>query len=293
MRRLTAVRAAACVLLLAVAVPAYAQGPAPVPEGASASVDVVADASASDAVQGSQAQPLPDFIPPVTDEMRQAAFPDADAHRVHDQSINWFALADQLEWESGGSDVNLGWDVKGWVGRDSTRLWFRAEGQRDDGRLADAQSHVFYGRQIARWWDVLIGVRQDFRPGPAQTWAAIGIQGLAPYWFDVEATAYIGASGRTHFRMEAAYELLLTNRLILQPQAEMEIYGKDDPEHFRAAGLATLDTGIRLRYLIRRELAPYLGVVWHQKHGGTAAMARRNGEAVGGARLVAGVRVWM
>ncbi len=285
---LAAVRvAAACMLLLTAASPVQAQEPVPAP------VPAAVPAPSPTPVPDEQPQSLPDFILPVTDEMRQAAFPDVDTHRVHDQSINWFVLADQMEWESGGGDVNLGWDVKGWVGRDRTRIWFRTEGQRDDGRLADAQSHVFYGRQIARWWDVLVGVRQDFRPGPAQTWAAIGIQGLAPYWFDVEATAYVGASGRTHFRVETAYELLLTNRLILQPQAEMEIYGKDDPDHFRAAGLATLDTGIRLRYLIRRELAPYLGVVWHQKYFGTADLARRNGEAVGGARLVAGVRVWM
>lgn len=236
---------------------------------------------------------LPDFIPPVTDEMRQAAFPDVEGHAMRDESINWFLLFDQIEWESGSSDLNLGWDTKGWIGRDRTRLWFRTEGQRDDGRLSDAQSHVFYGRQIARWWDVLVGVRQDFRPGPAQTWLAAGIQGLAPYWFDVEATAYLGAGGRTHFRVETSYELLLTNRLILQPQAEMEIYGKDDLEHFRGAGLATLDTGIRLRYLIRREFAPYVGVVWHKKYFGTADLARANGESVGGARLVAGLRVWM
>jgi copper resistance protein B len=238
-------------------------------------------------------EPLPAFIPPVTDEDRRAAFPDVDGHATHDNAINYFVLVDQLEWEGAAAEQGFGWDTKGWVGRDRDRVWFRTEGQQANGRVNDAQSHVFYGRQISRWWDVLVGVRQDFDPGPAQTWAAVGIQGLAPYWFDVEATAYVGANGRNHYRFETTYEFLLTNRLILQPQAELEIYGKPDLEHERDKGLATLDFGFRLRYLIRRELAPYAGVVWHQKHFGTADLAQANGESTGGARFVAGLRFWM
>ena len=110
--------------------------------------------------------------------------------------------------------------------------YFLVEG----GDLAEAQAHAPYGRAIHRWWDVVAGVRQDFRPGPARTWAAVGVQGLAPYWFEVEATAYIGESGRTHFRFETEYELLLTNRLVLQPLVELEIYGKSDPERGIGAG---------------------------------------------------------
>jgi copper resistance protein B len=237
--------------------------------------------------------PQPDFIPPVTDEDRKAAFPDVDGHATHDNGINYFVLFDQLEWETGTEQAAFGWDTKAWVGRDRDRAWFRTEGQRSDGDVWDAQTHALYGRQIARWWDVLAGVRQDFAPGPVQTWAAFGIQGLAPYWFNVEATAYVGAEGRNHYRLETEYEFLLTNRLVLQPQAEMEIYGKPDLEHDRDKGLATLDFGFRLRYLIRRELAPYVGVVWHQKHFGTADIARANGDSTGGARFVTGLRFWM
>jgi copper resistance protein B len=236
---------------------------------------------------------LPPFIPPATDEDRKAAFPDVDGHPTRDNDINYFVLFDQLEWERGRSDQGFGWDTKGWVGRDRDRVWFRTEGQYADETVVDAQSHVFYGRAISRWWDVVAGIRQDFDPGPAQTWAAVGIQGLAPYWFNVEATAYLGANARNHYRFETEYEFLLTNRLVLQPMAEMEIYGKPDLEHERDKGLATLDFGFRLRYLIRRELAPYVGVVWHQKHFGTADIARANGESTGGARLVAGVRFWL
>jgi copper resistance protein B len=238
-------------------------------------------------------EPLPPFIPPVTDADREAAFPDVDGHATRDNDINYFVLFDQLEWERGRSDQGFGWDTKGWVGRDRDRLWFRTEGQYADDTVVDAQSHFFYGRAISRWWDVVAGIRQDFDPGPAQTWAAVGIQGLAPYWFNVEATAYVGANARNHYRFEIEYEVLLTNRLVLQPMAEMEIYGKPDLEHDRDQGLATLDFGFRLRYLIRRELAPYAGVVWHQKHFGTADIARANGESTGGARLVVGIRFWL
>ena len=159
-------------------------------------------------------------------------------------------------------------DSRGWIGRDRDRLWFRAEGDGESGRVGEAQTHVLYGRQFSRWWDLVAGIRQDFRPGPAQTWAAFGVQGLAPYWFEIEATAYVGASGRTHARFEVEYELLLTNRLVLQPLLEAEIVGKSDPEtrcgrrpeHHRHAGF-------RLRYEFRRELAPYVGVTLEQQMG--------------------------
>ena len=235
---------------------------------------------------------LPPFIPPVTEEDRKAAFPDVEGHTVHDRALNYFVLFDQLEWQSveGGTGVNL--DSKGWIGGDRDRFWFRAEGDGEEGRLGEAEAHVFYARQFSRWWDVVAGVRQDFRPGPSRTWAAIGIQGLAPYWFEVELTGYIGAEGRTHFRGEVEYELLLTNRLVLQPLVEVEVFGKSDPERGIGAGLSTTEAGFRVRYEFRREFAPYVGVIWSNKFGGTADLAEAAGENTGSARFVAGVRVW-
>jgi copper resistance protein B len=236
---------------------------------------------------------LPSFIPPVTDEDRKAAFPDVRGHTVHDNAINYFVLFDQLEWQAGGGDDGLSWDNKGWVGQDRNRLWFRTEGERANGRVDDAEAHVLYGRAIARWWDLVAGARQDLRPGPAQTWAAVGVQGLAPYWFEVEATAYVGASGRTHLRVETEYELLLTNRLILQPLIEVQIYGKDDLERGIGAGLSSTDAGLRLRYEIRREFAPYVGVTWNRQYFGTADLARGEGKKSSGARLAIGLRLWL
>lgn len=236
--------------------------------------------------------PLPSFIAPITDEDRKAAFPDVQGHTVHDNAVNSYVLFDQLEWQNGG-DAGLSWDNKGWIGRDRDRVWFRSEGARDDDRLTHAEAHLLYGRAIARWWDVVVGVRQDVRPGPAQTWAAVGIQGLAPYWLEIEGTAYVGAEGRMHLRFETEYELLLTNRLILQPLIEVQIYGKSDPERGLGSGLSSAEAGLRLRYEFRRELAPYVGVTWNRKFFGTADIARAAGDETGGARLALGIRLWL
>jgi copper resistance protein B len=235
---------------------------------------------------------LPSFIPPVTEADRKAAFPDVQGHTVHDDGINYFVLLDQLEWQGGDGASGINIDSRGWIGRDRDRLWFRAEGDGEDGRVGEAQTHVLYGRQFARWWDVVAGVRQDIRPGSPQTWAAFGVQGLAPYWFDIEATGYVGASGRTHARFEVEYELLFTNRLVLQPLFEAEVFGKSDPERRIGAGLSSTDLGFRLRYEFRREVAPYIGVTWRNKWGKTADFAEADGEDAGGARFVTGLRLW-
>ena len=237
-------------------------------------------------------QTVPADLPPITDQDRRAAFPEVDGHAAHDRAINYYVLLDQLEWQSGNGGSGVSWDNTGWIGGDRDRFWFRTEGEGEDGQLGSGQVHALYGRAVAPWWDLVAGVRQDVRPGPAQTWAAVGIQGLAPYWFEVEATAYVGADGRTHVRLEAEYELLLTNRLILQPLAEVEIYGKADPERGVGAGLSSLDTGLRLRYELRREFAPYLGLTWKRTFFGTADLAREAGDDVGHVSLAGGLRLW-
>ena len=238
-------------------------------------------------------KPYPPGIPPITDEDRAAAFPELNGqHTVHDRAVHYFVLFDQIEWQGGSGVTAFGWDNQGWIGQDVNRFWFRTEAGSEDGRLAGAEAHALYGRAIARWWDLVVGLRQDVRPGPARTWAAVGIQGLAPYWFEVEATAYVGEGGRTHFRLETKYELRLTNRLILQPLVEVDIFGKSEEARGIGAGLSSAEAGVRLRYEWRRELAPYLGVTWNRKFFGTADLAGARGEETGGARLALGVRVW-
>jgi copper resistance protein B len=233
---------------------------------------------------------LPPGIPPITDADRVAAFPDVQGHTVHDQSVHAFVLIDQLEWRA--ADGGPTWDSRGWIGRDLDRFWFRMEGAADGGGVREAEAHLLYGRAIGRWWDFVAGIRQDVRPDPARTWAVIGIQGLAPYWFEVEATAAVGRAGSTHLRLETEYELLLTNRLIAQPRAEVNLHGKSDPERGIGAGLSSADLGVRVRYELRREVAPYVGVEWHRSFFSTADLAEAAGRTRADARLVLGLRLW-
>jgi copper resistance protein B len=240
-----------------------------------------------------QPPPPPEGLPVITDEDRAAAFPDLHGqHTVHDRSVHFFVLFDQMEWQGGRGAPAVSWDTTGWIGGDVTRFWFRTEGEAEHGRLEAVEAHALYGRAIAPWWDLVAGIRQDFRPGPARTWAAVGIQGLAPYWFEVEATAYLGPGGRTHFRLETEYELLFTNRLILQPLLELDFFGKADPERGLGRGLSSGEAGLRLRYEIRRELAPYVGLTWERVFFGTADLARAEGRETRSTKLALGLRTW-
>lgn len=290
--RCLALRALVVAVLLAPASPAFTQTAPPVPVDPHAGHVQAAPAAAPAPLDPDSQVPVTP-IPALTDRDRAAAFPqDLGGHAVHDGAVHYMVLFDQLEWQAGGPAAGLSWDTKTWVGTDLNRVWLRSEGLTAGGAVEDAEAHALYGRSFARWWDVVAGVRQDFRPGPSQTWAAIGIQGLAPQWFEVEATLYIGESAATLARFEAEYEVLLTNRLVLQPLIELNLFGKALPDRGIGAGLSAVDTGLRLRYEVRRELAPYVGLVWQRKFFGTADFARAAGDETGGWRAAAGLRMW-
>ncbi|HZF26021.1 MAG TPA: copper resistance protein B [Steroidobacteraceae bacterium] len=231
-------------------------------------------------------------LPPITDADRAAAFPDLPGHAAHDRAINYYVLFDQLEWQNASEGSALNWDASAWIGGDLDRLILRTQGESESGHTAKAELEALWGHAFARWWDLVAGVRQDPRPGPSQTWGAFGVRGLAPYKFELAATAYIGESGQTSARFEAEYELLFTNRLILQPRIEFNLYGKDDLQRAVGSGLSTSEVGLRLRYELRREFAPYIGVTWNRKWGDTADFARTNGEDTDETRVVAGFRIW-
>ncbi|UVJ46555.1 copper resistance protein B [Pseudomonas sp. LS1212] len=231
-------------------------------------------------------------IPVLTDADREAAFPPLPGHKVHDSAINNFFLLDQLEYQDADEGSTLAWDAIGWIGGDINRLWLRSEGERTNGVTEDAEVQALYGHSIGPWWDVVAGVRQDFKPESPQTWAAFGIQGLALYAFEAEATAFVGENGQTAARLEGDYDILLTNRLILQPTAEVNFYGKNDPERGVGSGLANTELGLRLRYEIVRQFAPYIGVTWSRSYGNTADLVRDEGGDIDEARFVAGIRMW-
>ena len=201
-------------------------------------------------------------------------------------------LIDQLEWRHAGASDGLYWDAQGWYGTDYNKLWVRTEGERFAGVTEDADVELLWDRIFSRWWSAQTGVRHDIGNGPPRDWLALGVQGLAPYFFRIEATAYAGSAGRTAARLRVQYELLFTQRLILQPQLELNAYGKDDPQRRIGAGVSDLQLALRLRYEIRREVAPYLGVAWVRRFGNTAALARAAGEDVGEVQILAGLRIW-
>lgn len=231
-------------------------------------------------------------IPEVTDADRTAAFAYADDHAMHDNTIEQYFLLDRLEGFDANGDDGLAWDAQSWIGTDLNKVWLRSEGERIDGHTESADLEVLYGRAFARWWDVVGGIRHDFKPGDSQDFLAIGVMGLAPYKFEVQATAYLGESGQTAARLEVEYDTLLTNRLILQPLIELEMHGKDDPARVIGSGLSTAEAGVRLRYEFTRRFAPYIGIVHERAFGRTADFRRDGGEGASDTRFVAGVRIW-
>jgi copper resistance protein B len=151
---------------------------------------------------------------------------------------------------------------------------------------------ALWGHSITPWWDLVGGIRHDFKPGESQNWAAFGLQGLALYNFESEITGFVGDSGQTALRLKGEYDILITNRLILQPMAEVNFYGKNDPGRDVGAGLANSEIGLRLRYEIRREFAPYIGVTWNRSYGNTADFVRADGGNRSETRFLVGVRMW-
>lgn len=201
-------------------------------------------------------------------------------------------MLDQLEYVHGQNGWKTAWDGRARIGYNLNQLWIRSEGQYAHGKTQDADAELLWGHAVAPYWNTMAGVRHDFGGGPSRDWAAFGIQGLAPYLFYVEATAYIGPSGRTAARLKSDYDLLLTQRLILTPELEANLYGRSDPARNLGSGLSDASLGLRLRYEIRRWFAPYVGIAWSRKFGTTASYARRDHEPVLDHQFMAGVRFW-
>lgn len=224
-------------------------------------------------------------VPEPTDADRAAAFPALATEHAHGDRMIAMLTVDRLEAWSHDGEPGQHWALQGWVGGDLQRVWLRSEGEREDGRLASGDIEALYGRSVAPWWDVVVGVRHDLGPGPRRDWAALGVQGVSPYKFEVEATAYLGENGRSAARFEAEYDVLLTNRLILQPSIEAELRDRRDVGADIGAGLSKAEAGLRLRYEIVRRFAPYVGLVHERRTHADGADSRET-------RVVGGVRLW-
>lgn len=276
-------------LLLCIAPPAFAQH-----EGHTVPTPTTPSIAPPPERLPADGSPAP--LPLPTPEARAAAFPDLHGMRMQDHMDDDPVIAtlrfDRLEWQRGDEESGLGWELQGWAGDLQNRLWLRSEGERRDGRIEHGDVELLWGRPTGPWWDRVAGLRHDLGAGPSRDWLAVGVQGLAPYKFEVAATAYLGTEGRTAARVEAEYELLLTNRLILQPRLEANLYGKDDPARGIGKGLSDAAFGLRLRYEVGRQFAPYFGYEWIRTFGETARLAETERGSRSEGMWVAGIRFW-
>jgi len=214
-----------------------------------------------------------------------------DLMEMSDDAPYGLILLDQLEWREHDENNALAWELQAFYGTDYDKVWLETEGEHVSGE-EEGRAELLWDRIISSWWSVQAGVRYDFGEGPARTWASVGMQGLAPYFFEIDAALYLAEQGRTAARFSAGHDLLITQRLILRPELELNLYGKDDPANGIGSGLSDVELGLRLRYEIRRELAPYIGMHWSRKFGKTADLARAVGEDDSDLVIVAGLRAW-
>jgi len=199
---------------------------------------------------------------------------------------------DSLEYVHGREGAAQAWNLRAWAGHSLDRVWLRSEGTRSQGRIEDGDAELLWGHAVSPWWDLMLGARHDLGPGPARNWLAAGVQGIAPYQFDVEVTAYLGPGGRSALRVRASQDWLFTQRLILAPEFELNGYGRSDPARGRGAGIADASLTLRLRYEFSRKFAPYVGYAWVRHWGTTADKAGSLGRPVLDRQILLGLRLW-
>jgi copper resistance protein B len=224
-------------------------------------------AAASSAAPAQQVDPYP--LPP-------KEWPEP----VMDREPVGLLLLDRFEHRVQSGEDAWAWDAQGWWGGYTHKLWLKSEGEGESGGpLEHADLQALYARRISPYFHLQAGVREELRPEPSRTTGVLAIEGLAPYWFEVNASLFVGngVSGR----LEAEYDQLLTQRWILQPRAELNFSGSADEQREVRSGLNDIELGLRLRYEIRREFAPYVGVNWTRRIGGGSDTA-----------LVLGLRAW-
>ena len=202
-------------------------------------------------------------------------------------------IIDQLEATFADGEEAYAWDAQGWTGGDINRFWWKSEGEGAfDGEVEEAEIQALYSRAFRPFFDFQTGLRQTYRPEGDRTDLVVGIQGLAPYWFEVDAAAFLSNKGELTARAEAEYDQRITNRWIVQPRAEVVLSAEDIPELRIGSGLSTLQIGARLRYEFRKEFAPYVGVEWTKSFGNTADFLEADGRSSEDTRLVVGIRAW-
>ena len=210
----------------------------------------------------------------------------------NDDPLLYKVSFDELEWRGGSGDDELAWRGEAWFGKDERKLLLKTRGERTNNATEEFELQLLYGQAITPFWDLQFGWRGDFQPNDERNWFALGVEGLAPGFIETELTAFAGSSGRTAARTRFSYEMLLTQKLVLEPELELAWFGKDDPANAVGSGISSIEAGLRLHYKIRPELAPYIGINWTGLHGDTKRYARAEGEDASKQQLVAGLSFW-
>ncbi|MEY4878765.1 MAG: copper resistance protein [Pseudomonadota bacterium] len=210
---------------------------------------------------------------------------------MHDDLPLFHLVIEQLEYRT-GDEGGVYWDGYAWYGGDAHRLWLKSEGEVSDGTVAHGRHQIFYGRPITPFFDILAGLRYDLDEARGRSWFAVGVQGLAPYFFDVSATLYASDKGLAA-NGEASFDLLLTQKWILQPILEIDLYSANDRARGIGAGLSRFESGLRMRYEITRKFAPYIGFTYDRAFGNTRRYAMGGGEEPETLRLVMGLHAWL
>ncbi len=212
--------------------------------------------------------------------------------KMGDEDYLGSLIVDRLEAVNVRGDFSMIYDWQAWYGKDYDKLLFRAEGEIEGGTFKNARNEALWAHAVTAFWDTQVGIRIDSGSGTDRLWGAFGVQGFAPYWVYIEATGYVGEGGRTAFRLETEYDVLFTQKLILQPRIEMNFYSERDLSRLVSSGLSNIEAGLRLRYEIKKEFAPYIGIEWASTFGAAADVIRASGNKPEETRFVAGVHFW-
>jgi copper resistance protein B len=213
--------------------------------------------------------------------------------KMGDEDYLGSAIVDRLESVTARGDTSMTYDWQAWYGNSYDKTLVKAEGEIEAGTFKNARNELLWAYAVTPFWDTQLGIRYDSGKGTDRGWLAFGVQGLMPYWVYTEATAYVNEHGRTSFRLELEYDWLLTQKLILQPRVEMNFYSQRDDSRDISSGLSNVEAGMRLRYEIRREFAPYAGIEWASGFDPSIQNIRRGSNNFEEIRFVAGVHFWL
>lgn len=200
----------------------------------------------------------------------------AAAEHLHGSEI-YHAFRLEADYGAGNDDPIASWELDGWVGTDDNKLWLKSEGEVEDDKTEQAEFWALYSRNVATFWDAQIGIRHDTQPAPT-SYLALGVSGLAPYFFETEAHLFVSDEGDVSARLRQENDFLITQRVILQPYLEANLFAQDVEDQEVGAGLANAEIGLQTRYEITRKFAPYVDVRYERKFGETSSIAKTNGE---------------